>query len=147
MLRVIFLFILVLLMLFPQFGLAEEEDQEKREYIKLEEILVTARKLEKIHKDDVKVDESTTPVGANPVDILQNEAGIDMNRLSLFSPKSEMMKLRTFDMEKTIVRYPILEERFMIYAGCEKILDTDYQESYGYPMPGRMFYGGLQMFY
>ena len=102
MFRGIFLFILVLLALFPQFGLAEE-DQEEGEYIKLDEILITVRKLEKIQKDEIKVDESTTPVGANPVDILQNEAGIDMNRFSLFSPKSEMMKLRTFDMEKTLV--------------------------------------------
>ena len=103
MLRVIFPFILVLLMLSPQFGLAEEEDQEKGKYISLEEILVTAKKLEKIQRDEVKVDESTTPVGANPVDILQNEAGIDVNRLSLYSPTSKMMKLRAFDTEKTLV--------------------------------------------
>ncbi|MBD3180909.1 TonB-dependent receptor [Candidatus Poribacteria bacterium] len=102
MFRGIFLSILVLFVLFPEFGLAEE-DQEKGEYITLEEILVTAKKLEKIQRDEVKVDESTTPVGANPVDILRNEAGIDVNRLSLYSPTSKMMKLRAFDTEKTLV--------------------------------------------
>ena len=50
MFRRVFLSILALFVLFPQFGLAEK-DQEEGEYITLEKILVTAKKLEKIQRD------------------------------------------------------------------------------------------------
>lgn len=59
----------------------------------------------------------------------------------------ELGVMESYALLNGIIRYPILKGRFTLYAGCENILDTDYQESYGYPMPGRMFYGGLEMSY
>ena len=44
-----------------------------------------------------------------------------------------------------LIKHPVWKEHGYIYAGCENILDEDYEESYGYPMPDRMFFGGIEI--
>ncbi len=87
-------------MIFSQVTLG---DEEKEPSIELGEILVIGTKVDKTQISEVKVDDSTNPIGTSPIDVLQTEAGIDVNRLSLFAPKSEMIKVRTFDTERTTV--------------------------------------------
>jgi outer membrane cobalamin receptor len=41
----------------------------------------------------------------------------------------------------------MLEDRFWLYFGVDNVADQDYQESYGVPGPGRVFYGGLEARY
>ena len=38
----------------------------------------------------------------------------------------------------------LLEERVWLYFGVDNVGDENYQESYGVPGPGRVFYGGLE---
>ena len=96
-------FLLLLLILVPV-TLAEEKEDADEKPVRLEKVVVEEEKIpSQPQKSEVKVDESTAPVGANPVDVLQTEAGIDVNRLSLFTPKGEMIKVRTFDTEETLV--------------------------------------------
>ncbi|HSJ97211.1 MAG TPA: TonB-dependent receptor [Myxococcota bacterium] len=38
----------------------------------------------------------------------------------------------------------LLEERAWLYFGVDNVGDADFQESYGIPGPGRVFYGGLE---
>jgi len=38
----------------------------------------------------------------------------------------------------------LLEERAWLYFGVDNLADANYQESYGVPGPGRVFYGGLE---
>jgi iron complex outermembrane receptor protein len=44
-----------------------------------------------------------------------------------------------------IIKYPVIKDHGYLYAGCENILDEEYEESCGYPMPDRMFYGGIEV--
>jgi outer membrane cobalamin receptor len=39
----------------------------------------------------------------------------------------------------------LYRENFFIYLGADNLLDEDYEESYGYPQPGRTAYAGLRV--
>ena len=44
-----------------------------------------------------------------------------------------------------LITYPVIKDLGYVYVGCENILDEEYEETFGYPMPDRMFYGGVQV--
>lgn len=44
-----------------------------------------------------------------------------------------------------MITYPVIKDLGYVYVGCENILDEEYEETYGYPMPDRMFYGGIEV--
>ena len=75
------------------------------------------------------VDDREVPVDASQQDALGRMAPFFVLDLSARAP------------------VPVWKEHCSVYAGIENIFDRDYQETYGYPMPGRMFYGGFEMRY
>jgi len=61
------------------------------------------------------------------------------------SSKSDTGKMDSYFLLNGMIKYPVIKEHGYVYAGCENILDKEYEESYGYPMPDRMFYGGIEI--
>ncbi len=47
--------------------------------------------------------EYSTPVAQTPLDVLENQPGIDLTRTGLYTPDSKMFKLRGFTTEKSLV--------------------------------------------
>jgi outer membrane receptor protein involved in Fe transport len=39
----------------------------------------------------------------------------------------------------------LLKGRLNFYLGADNIFDEDYEESYGFPQPGRFIYGGVRI--
>ena len=54
-------------------------------------------------------------------------------------------KMDSYSLLNCIIKYPVIKDHGYLYAGCENILDEEYEESYEYPMPDRMFYGGIEV--
>jgi len=61
------------------------------------------------------------------------------------STKADTGKMDSYSLLNCIIKYPVIKDHGYLYAGCENILDEEYEESYGYPMPDRMFYGGIEV--
>lgn len=61
------------------------------------------------------------------------------------STKADTGKMDSYSLLNCIIKYPVVKDHGYLYAGCENILDEEYEESYGYPMPDRMFYGGIEV--
>ncbi|MBC2696538.1 MAG: TonB-dependent receptor [Desulfobacteraceae bacterium] len=59
--------------------------------------------------------------------------------------KADTGKMDSYSLLNCIIKYPVIKDHSYLYAGCENILDEEYEESYGYPMPDRMFYGGIEI--
>ena len=51
----------------------------------------------------------------------------------------------SYTLLNAMIKYPFIKDQGYVYAGCENILDEAYEETYGYPMPDRVFYGGIQL--
>jgi iron complex outermembrane receptor protein len=58
---------------------------------------------------------------------------------------SDTGKMDSYFLLNGMIKYPVIKEHGYVYVGCENILDKEYEESYGYPMPGRMLYGGIEI--
>ncbi len=54
-------------------------------------------------------------------------------------------KMDSYYLLNAMVQYPIIKRHGYVYAGCENILNEAYEETYGYPMPDRMFFGGIKL--
>ena len=98
----------ILLLSVPSPGLTEEAKEGKKEVegekvIKLKEMVVKEEMIYEPQKSEVKIADSTTQIGETPVDVIQHEVGIDIQRRSLMTPKSKMFRLRGFDSEKTLI--------------------------------------------
>ena len=61
------------------------------------------------------------------------------------SSTSNTGKMDDYFLLNSLIKYPVWKEHGYLYAGCENILDEDYVESYGFPMPDRMFFGGIEI--
>ena len=59
--------------------------------------------------------------------------------------ESDIEEMDSYSLLNCIIKYPVIKDHSYLYAGCENILDEKYEESYGYPMPDRMFYGGFEV--
>jgi iron complex outermembrane receptor protein len=57
----------------------------------------------------------------------------------------ETGKMDDYFLLNGLITYPVIKDLGYVYVGCENILDEEYEETYGYPMPDRMFYGGVQV--
>jgi len=53
-------------------------------------------------------------------------------------------KMDSYFLLNGMIKYPAIKDHGYVYVGCENILDEAYEETYGYPMPDRMFYAGIQ---
>ena len=71
---------------------------------------------------------------------------VDSREIPLGEAKtSKTGKMDDYFLLNCLVKYPVWKDHGYLYAGCENILDKDYEESYGYPMPDRMFFGGVEI--
>ncbi len=61
------------------------------------------------------------------------------------SSKADTGKMDSYFLLNGIIKYPVIKDHGYVYAGCENILDEEYEETYGYPMPDRMFFGGIEI--
>ncbi|MBE9570978.1 MAG: TonB-dependent receptor [Proteobacteria bacterium] len=61
------------------------------------------------------------------------------------SSKADTGKMDSYFLLNGIIKYPVIKNHGYVYAGCENILDEEYEETYGYPMPDRMFFGGIEI--
>ncbi len=59
--------------------------------------------------------------------------------------ESDIEEMDSYSLLNCIIKYPVIKDHGYLYAGCENILDEEYEESCGYPMPDRMFYGGIEV--
>jgi outer membrane receptor protein involved in Fe transport len=57
----------------------------------------------------------------------------------------ETGEMGSYTLLNAMIKYPFIKDQGYVYAGCENILDEVYEETYGYPMPDRVFYGGIQL--
>ncbi len=69
----------------------------------LSDMLVTGFQRPSPDATKIKPQEVTPRVGTDVVDSLEHEPGIDIQRRSLLSPKSKMLRLRGYTTEKTLV--------------------------------------------
>jgi outer membrane receptor protein involved in Fe transport len=58
---------------------------------------------------------------------------------------AETGEMGSYFLLNAMIKYPFIKDQGYVYAGCENILDEEYEETYGYPMPDRVFYGGIQL--
>jgi len=58
---------------------------------------------------------------------------------------SETGEMDSYFLLNGIITYPIISDSAYLFVGCENILDEEYEEDYEYPMPDRMFYGGIEV--
>ena len=79
------------IMISPLSVLSEDKNEDKKAHY-VGEVQVTAPGKEDNLKIDVPVAESTYQVGATAVDVLDTQSGIDINRQSLGTPNSSMVK-------------------------------------------------------
>jgi iron complex outermembrane receptor protein len=58
-------------------------------------------------------------------------------------------KIDAYGVVNVYLRYPFLKKRVKGYliAGCNNLFDERYEETYGYPMPNRMWFAGLKFDY
>jgi len=58
-------------------------------------------------------------------------------------------KMDAYGVVDVYLRYPFLKKRVKGYliAGCNNLFDERYEETYGYPMPHRMWFAGLKFDY
>jgi iron complex outermembrane receptor protein len=75
------------------------------------------------------VDSREVPTGASIVDAGYNATG----------------KMDDYFLLNGMIKYPVWKDHGYMYVGCENILDEEYEETYGYPMPDRMFFGGIEI--
>ena len=61
------------------------------------------------------------------------------------SSTTDTGKMDSYFLLNGMIKYPAWKDHGYVYVGCENILDEEYEESYGYPMPDRMFYGGIEI--
>ena len=38
----------------------------------------------------------------------------------------------------------LYKDRFLVYVGCDNLLNENYEQSYGIPRPGRFLFGGIE---
>lgn len=95
------LFLMSFLIAFPAWA----KDKEKIHNATLKEIVVKGEKAPLPHQSAVEVEDSSVKISQTPVDVMQHEVGLDIQRKGLMVPNSKMIKLRGFDTEKTLVTY------------------------------------------
>jgi len=103
MTKTVSVILIILFSVSPKIALANSQEQSEESSVQLDEVIVEGEIKQTVQKSEVFTNESTVPVGTNSLDVFQHEAGIDISRRSLFTPKSKMIKLRAFDTEKTLV--------------------------------------------
>lgn len=101
----IILVLLTILFLQSQTIWAGQNATKKKEAYELPELRVKGKKAPLPHQSVVEVEDSPARSGQTPVDVMQHEVGLDIQRKGLMVPNSKMIKLRGFDTEKTLVTY------------------------------------------
>ena len=71
----------------------------------LPEMVVQGEKALSPHQSGVDLEEAPGRISQTPVDVMQQEPGLDLQRKGLMIPNSKMIKLRGFDTEKTLVAF------------------------------------------
>ena len=61
--------------------------------------------------------------------------------------KSDTATMDSFFVMDLMARGPVWKKNLFVYAGVDNLFDKDYEETYGFPMPGRMFFGGIELKY
>jgi iron complex outermembrane receptor protein len=97
----IFLFILSFSSVLP----THAKEKDSKHNATMEEVVVKGEKFLLPNQSDVDIKDSTVKVSGTPVDVMQHEVGLDIQRKGLMVPNSKMIKLRGFDTEKTLVAY------------------------------------------
>lgn len=57
----------------------------------------------------------------------------------------EKKKLNDYTLVSIKINQELLKGRLNLYIGADNIFDEDYEESYGFPQPGRFIYGGIKV--
>jgi len=58
---------------------------------------------------------------------------------------ADTAKMDSYYVLNGIIKHPFWKNNCYAYFGCENILNKKYEERYEYPMPERMFFGGIEV--
>ena len=60
-----------------------------------------------------------------------------------YSKDFDKIKIDNFTVVDTKIAQELLKGMLTLYVGIDNLFDEDYEEGYGFPTPGRYYYGGV----